>query len=187
MHLISVRNAEKAFRKNMKNIKSIVAIFSLVIAFVLSASAQNVTFSSLDGKKVDLASEKGKVVVLAIGASWLPLSKDQAAAINKLSRKYSGRAVSFYFIATDSNVPKSKNYASDDQIRVFGQNSKLTVSILRDAEGGLSVKQYKVEQLPAFVILDKEGKIVGTPFSGADADPKNDISVELSGRIDKIL
>lgn len=177
----------KESRKNMKNIKTFLAIFSLVMAFALSASAQNITFTSLDGKKVDLDSEKGKVVVLAIGATWLPLSKNQASAINKLSRKYSGRDVSFYFIATDSNIAKSKNYASDDQVRLFGQNNKLTVSILRDAEGGASIKQYKVEQLPAFVILDKEGKAVGTPFSGSDSDPNNDISVELGRKIDQVL
>lgn len=171
----------------MKNIKSFLAVFSLVIAFALSVSAQNVTFTSLGGEKIDLDSQKGKVVVLAIGASWLPLSKDQAAAINKLTRKYSGRDVVFYFIATDSSSAKSKNYASDDQIRKFGETSKLTVSILRDSDGVSSVKQYKVDQLPAFVILDKEGKLAGEPFSGFDSDPKNDLSVLLSGRIDKIL
>jgi thiol-disulfide isomerase/thioredoxin len=175
------------FSKYMKNIKSILAVFSLVIVFALSASAQNVTFTSLGGEKIDLASQKGKVVVLAIGASWLPLSKDQAAAINKLSRKYNGRDVVFYFIATDSTSAKSKNYASDEQVRKFGETSKLTVSILRDADGVSTVKQYKIDQLPAFVILDKEGKLVGEPFSGVDSDPKNDISVLLSGKIDKVL
>lgn len=169
----------------MKNLKGFLAIFGLLLAFSLSASAQNITFTSLEGEKVDLQSQKGKVVVMAIGASWLPLSREQAAAINKLSRKYAGRDVSFYFIATDSDAEKSKNFASNDAIRKFGESSKLTVSILRDSDGLQTVKQYKVDQLPAFIILDKTGKLAAEPFGGID--PKSDISVPLSQKIDEIL
>ncbi|HEY8559834.1 MAG TPA: TlpA disulfide reductase family protein [Pyrinomonadaceae bacterium] len=169
----------------MKNIKSILAVFALVISFSFAAMAQNITFTSLDGAKVDLSSQKGKVVVLAIGASWLPLSKNQAAAINKLSKNYAGKDVAFYFIATDSSNAKSKNFASDDDIRKFTQTNKMTISILRDSDGATSIKQYKIDQMPAFVILDKEGKLAGTPFGGID--PDTDISGLLSKRIDQIL
>ena len=169
----------------MKNIKLLFLSLSLVFAFVFSAQAQDVNFTTLGGEKIDLASEKGKVVVLAIGASWLPLSKNQATAINKLTRKYNGRDVVFYFIATDSSVQKSKNYASNEQIQKFADNNQLSISILRDSDGVLSIKQYKVDQLPAFIILDKEGKVADGPFTGLD--PKSDISVPLSAKIDKLL
>jgi peroxiredoxin len=169
----------------MKNIKSLLAIFVLTIAFSFAASAQNITFTSLEGEKIDLQSQKGKVVVMAIGASWLPLSKGQADAINKLSRKYAGRDVSFFFIATDSETAKSKNFASNDDIRKFAESNKLTVSILRDTDGAQTVKQYKVDQLPTFIILDKTGKLAMEPFGGIDT--KNDISVTLSSKIDEIL
>lgn len=169
----------------MKNIKIIFAALSLVIAAALGVSAQSVTFTSLGGEKIDLASQKGKVVVLAIGASWLPLSKDQATAINKLSRKYNGKEVAIYFIATDSASAKSKNYASDAEIKKFADANKLTISILRDSDGLQSVKKYKIDQLPAFIILDKEGVLADGPFTGID--PKTDISVLLSQKIDKIL
>lgn len=169
----------------MKNIKIIFAALSLVIAAAFSVSAQSVTFTSLGGEKIDLASQKGKVVVLAIGASWLPLSKDQATAINKLSRKYNGKDVAIYFIATDSASAKSKNYASDDQIQKFADTNKLTISVLRDSDGLQSVKKYKIDQLPAFIILDKEGALADGPFTGID--PKTDISVLLSQKIDKLL
>jgi thiol-disulfide isomerase/thioredoxin len=169
----------------MRNIKLLFLTLSLVFAFVFSAQAQEVNFTTLGGEKIDLASEKGKVIVLAIGASWLPLSKNQAAAINKLKRKYNGNDVVFYFIATDSNVQKSKNYASNEQIQKFAESNQLTISILRDSDGVYSIKQYKVDQLPAFIILDKQGKLADGPFTGLD--PKSDISVPLSAKIDKLL
>lgn len=169
----------------MKNIKIIFAALSLVVAAVFTVSAQSVTFTSLGGEKIDLASQKGKVVVLAIGASWLPLSKDQATAINKLQRKYNGKDVAIYFIATDSASTKSKNYASDEEIQKFADTNKLTISILRDSDGTQSIKKYKIDQLPAFIILDKEGALADGPFTGID--PKTDISVLLSQKIDKLL
>jgi thiol-disulfide isomerase/thioredoxin len=169
----------------MKNIKSIFAVLGLLLAFSFAARAQNITFTSLDGAKVDVSSQKGKVVVLAIGASWLPLSKDQAVAVNKLAKKYTGKDVAFYFIATDSTAAKSKNFASDDDIRKFSQSNKLTITILRDSDGVISKKQYKIDQMPAFIILDKEGKLAGTPFGGID--PDTDISAILSKKIDAIL
>ena len=168
----------------MKNIKLLLAILSFTFIFSLAASAQEITFTSIDGQKIDLEAQKGKVVVLAIGAQWLPLSAQQAVYINKLAKKYNGRDVVFYFISTDSTSEKSKNYASDDDIRKFATTNKLSVTILRDSEGSTSLKRYKVDQLPSFVILDKEGKVSGS-FSGLD--PKSDISVPISQAIDKIL
>jgi thiol-disulfide isomerase/thioredoxin len=155
------------------------------MTFSFAVAAQTVTFTSIDGAKVDLSAQKGKVVVLGIGASWLPLSKDQAAAINKLTKKYAGRDVAFYFIATDSTSEKSKNYASDDDIRKFSQTNKMTITILRDTDGLISKKQYKIDQMPAFIILDKEGNLSGAPFGGID--PDTDISQLLSKKIDAIL
>ena len=104
----------------MKNIKLLVAALSLTFLISLNVSAQNIVFTSLNGDKIDVEAQKDKVVVLAIGASWLPLSNDQANTINKLAKKYAGRNdIIFYFIATDSTSKKSKNYASDDNIRKF--------------------------------------------------------------------
>lgn len=175
----------RLFVKVMKNIRFLLALIGLVFAFSFNASAQNVVFTSLEGERIDLEAQKGKVVVMAIGASWLPLSNQQTEAINKLTRKYSGRDVVFYFIATDDLVEKSRNFASNEQIRKFAERSKLTVTILRDAAGAVTLKRYNIDQLPAFVILDKEGKLAGEPFGGID--PKNDISVPISQAIDKIL
>jgi peroxiredoxin len=171
----------------MKNIKLFFFGLILTAAFAVSALAQNMTFTSLGGEKIDLASQKGKVIVLAIGASWLPLSKNQAAAINKLARKYNGRDVAFFFIATDSTSAKSKNYASNEDIQKFAETNKMTISILRDSDGVSTIKQYKVDQLPAFIVIDKTGNVSGAPLTGIETDPNSDISVPLSAKIDKLL
>ncbi len=169
----------------MKNIKLFLAVLTFVFAFSMAAAAQSVTFTSIDGQKINLEAERGKVVVLAIGAQWLPLSSQQAVYINKLAKKYTGKDVVFYFISADSVSPKSKNYASDEDLRKFAATNKLSVSILRDSDGAVSLKTFNIDQLPSFVILDKNGKIAAPPFSGID--PKSDISIPISQEIDKIL
>jgi len=168
----------------MRTLKFYISIFALTLSFAIGAAAQTV-LTSLDGANVNVEDQKGKIVVLAVGASWLPLSGKQAEITNTLAKKYAGRQVVFYFVATDSTNPKSKNYASNEAIRQFAASNKLTVTILRDGDGALLTKNLNVEQVPSFVLLDKLGKPATEPFGGID--PKFDLSVPISKAIDKLL
>lgn len=169
----------------MKKFKLFSAIFGIFLTYTVAISAQSIVFSTLEGDKIDLDAQKGKVVVLAIGAQWLPLSDLQAGSLNKLAKKYANRDVVFYFISADSTLEKSKNYASNEAIRKFAKENQLSVTILRDSDGATSIKKFNIDQLPSFVILDKSGKVATEPFSGLD--PKSDISIPLSKEIDKLL
>ena len=173
----------------MKNIKILFVILSLTLIFSTVSFGQDVTFSGLGGESVSLQSQKGKIVVLAVGATWLPLSKNQVAITNKLSKKYAGRDVIIYFVATDSTTAKSKNFASNDDVQAFATRNKLTASILRDSDGAATLKRFKIDQLPAFVIFDKEGKMVTEPFGGLTptAEAENDLVLQISRRIDLLL
>ncbi len=157
-------------------------------AFVLSVSAQNIVFTSLDGDRIDVEAQKNKVVVMAIGATWLPLSNDQADTINKLTRKYAGRNdVVFYFIATDSESARSKNYATNEDLKKFSQRNKLNITILRDSDGQKSIKHYDIDQLPAFIILDKQGRPAGGVISGIDPLSEDDTVKLVASRVDGLI
>lgn len=146
---------------------------------------QAVEFSlrSIDGQNVSSDSLHGEVAVLAFGASWLPLSRTQLQGIRKLADKFSERGVVVYWVSTDSESPKSKNYASDEQLRAFAKKYGLNVTVLRDPEGKVS-RQFKVDQLPAFVILDKQGN-AGTPIGGLD--PDGNLADQLSKPLEEAL
>lgn len=161
-----------------------VAAAFAVAAFTLSAAAQT-PLVGLDGSHVDVQGQRGKVVILAVGASWLPLSGKQAEFTNLLAKKYAGRDVVVYFVSTDSTAPKSKNFASNDEIKRFATANKLTATILRDGDGALTLKKFNIDQIPSFVILDKNGNMVGQPFGGID--PNYDITAPISRAVDKIL
>lgn len=168
----------------MKAIRILAAMVGVTLALVMTAAAQT-SLVGLDGSRVDVQGQRGKVVILALGASWLPLSAKQAEYTNSLARRYSGRDVIIYFVSTDSTVPKSKNFASNDDIKKFATTNKLTVLVLRDGDGAATLKRFNVDQIPSFVILDKSGNMVGEAFGGID--PKYDVTVPISRAVDRIL
>jgi alkyl hydroperoxide reductase subunit AhpC len=136
---------------------------------------------AIDGEAVSSQSVRGEVVVLAFGASWLPLSRNQMEGVKKLADQYAGRGVTVYWVSVDSDNTKSKNFVSDDQLREMGRKYK--VSVLRDPDGTLSRKM-GVDQVPSIVILDKQGNIAD---SIGGMDPNANLTTQLSARLDKIL
>jgi thiol-disulfide isomerase/thioredoxin len=159
----------------MKNIKFFAAVLIVTAAFALVGTAQT-SLVGLDGSRV---------VILAVGASWLPLSREQAEYTNTLAKKYAGRDVAVYFVSTDSTNAKSKNFASDDSVKKFATTNKLNVTVLRDGDGAATLKKFNIDQIPSFVILDKNGNMVGQALGGID--PKYDISVPISKTVDRLL
>ncbi len=170
----------------MKTLKGLIAVLMFVLAAAFAASAQ-VNLTSLDGTRIDVEGQRGKVVVLAIGASWLPLSGKQAEFTNALAKKYAGKNVVVYFVATDSANVKSKNYASPEALRKFAFVNKLNVPVLHDPDGTATLKKFKVDQVPSFVILDKNGSIAAEQFGGITTDAKYDVTAPIAKVIDRLL
>ena len=152
-------------------------------AFAQAPSAQSAEFSfrALDGPAVTSESLRGEVVVLAFGASWLPLTRNQMEGLKKLADQYAGRGVAVYWVSTESDSAKSKNFADDNQLRELGRRYKTTV--LRDPDGTIS-KRLGVDQLPSTVIINKQGQVAAT-VSGLD--PNADVAKQLSDQLAKIL
>lgn len=168
----------------MKTLKLFALVLTFVTVFAFNSFGQT-SLPKLDGGSVDIEAQDGKVVVVAIGASWLPLASKQAEYTNALAKKYAGKNVEFYYVVTDSSNAKSKNYASDDSVRKFAAANKIGMTILRDSDGATVLKKFKVDQVPSFLILDKSGNQAGEAFGGID--PKFDITLPVSKKIDSLL
>ena len=173
------------FRTTQKLVMALV-FTALVVSNLVAQDSGPVTFSlrSVNGTTVTSDSLRGEVVVLAFGASWLPLSKTQLQGIRKFADQYSNRGVVVYWVSTESEDQKSKNYASDDQLRTFANKYGLKVTVLRDPDGAISRKM-GVDQLPTIVIIDKQGNIAGTPIGGLD--PSGNLANQLADRLNRIL
>ncbi len=168
----------------MKRLHSTFSILAIVLAFVLTSSAQT-RLTGLDGTSVAIDQQRGKVVILAVGASWLPLTAKQVEYTNILAKRYAGKDVVIYFVATDSQTPRSRNFASNEDLEKFATSTKLAVPVLRDPDGAGTLKKYGIDQLPSFIVLDKSGVRTVPPFGGID--PKHDITVNISKTVDSLL
>ena len=168
-----------------RRVAIIACVFAIAMTVSMPGLAQNpapeFSLRAIDGETVTSASLRGEVVVLAFGASWLPLTRNQMEAVKKLADQYAGRGVAVYWISTESESPKSKNYASDEQLRALAQKYKATV--LRDPDAAVS-KKLGVDQLPSVVIIDKQGNVADR--SGG-MDPTADLAKQLADRLNKLL
>lgn len=167
--------------------------FMLVTLLVSAAAALGQTGSpgqvdfslrSTNGQPVTSQSLHGKVVVLAFGASWLPLSRTQLQGVKKLADQYGERGVVIYWVSTESESNKAKNYAGDEQLLAFGKKYGQGVTILRDPDM-VAARKLGVDELPSVVILDKQGAVFGEPIKGLDPDG-NQIS-QLARQLEKLL
>ena len=171
---------------NRKPLLALLLVVLLGCSFVLAQNGPatvNFSLRTTDGQTITSDSLRGEVVVLAFGASWLPLSKAQLQGVRKLADEYSDRGVVVYWVSTESEDPKSKNFASDENLRAFAQKYGLKVTVLRDPDGTTS-KKFGVDQLPSFVIVDKQG-VASEPIGGLD--PNGNLANQLAERLDKVL
>ncbi|GLU53360.1 TlpA family protein disulfide reductase [Dyadobacter frigoris] len=126
-----------------------------------AASAEalpNVFFRKGDGKTVDLASLKGKVIFINFWATWCPPCIAEMPSINALYGKFKDNEnVVFLMVDVDGNYQKSDSF-------------------MKKHHYGLEVVSPAVEIPPVFmqgavpttVILDKEGKMVYRQEGAAD-------------------
>src|SRR6201988_4365810 len=183
--VLSHKKARKTQNKQ-KVLAGLITLLTTGATLAQNPTNQRVDFSmrSIDGQTVSTESLRGEIVVLAFGASWLPLSKTQLQGVRKLADDYSSRGVVVYWVSTESLDEKSKNYASDEQLRSFAQKYGLKVTVLRDPDSVIS-KKFGIDQLPSIVILDKEGNLAAGPISGLD--PGGNLAAQLASHLDKIL
>lgn len=185
-HTIMKKRIVMLFRIYRKSIlaTALLFIYTSLVSIVWAVQANDFSLRSLDGQTISSSSLRGKVVVLAVGASWLPLSRSQALGIQKLSDDHSAQGVEVFWVSTDSVSPQSKNFATDEQVRAFAVRNRLRIKILRDPDGAVS-KTLGVDQLPAVVVIDKQGNIVDAPIGGIDSN--NNFIDRVSALLSKAL
>jgi peroxiredoxin len=162
-----------------------VAFGSVFAGRAPEAEGINFNLKSVEGGNITSEMLRGDVVVLAFGASWVPVTRAQVQGVQHLSDEFAARDVRVYWVSTDSDKPNSKNYATDEQLRAFARRNTLKIAILRDPDGEL-FKTLGVErnQLPSIVILDKQGGVSET-IGGLSSE--GDLVEQLSPKLTKLL
>ncbi len=162
---------------------ALMSIIAISASPMAALQSPEFSFRAVDGPPVTSEGLRGEVVVLGFGASWLPLTRMQMEGLKKIADEYAGRGVAVYWVSTESDSAKSKNFADDNQLRELGRKYKLTV--LRDPDGAVS-KRLGVDQLPSTIIINKQGQ-VGATLRGLDPSPNADFAKQLAASLSKVL
>ena len=104
---------------------------------------------SLDGDSVSLAAQRGKVVLLNVWATWCHPCRTEIPELRAIHAKYQAQGLELIGVSVDTD-------GTDDAIRTFMRDFKMTFPIWRDPDERVST-QFLVVGVPATFLIDREG------------------------------
>lgn len=128
---------------------------------LVGKSAPPFTLAGLDGKRMSLASLKGKIALLNFWDFGCPSCNLEVKHLERLHRKYSGQGLRVVGVAELAAEPK--------QVRRFLQEYDATYPVLLDPEQSVA-RKYGITAHPVTILVDREGvvRFVHTGFLKGD-------------------
>lgn len=109
------------------------------------------SYTDIDGTVRHLSDYLGKVVVVDVWATWCPPCIKEQPALEELEKSFEGKDVVFISLSIDTDKQKWADWV---------RNKKLSgVQLFTNSQGPI-ITDYKVIQIPQFMVFDKAGKTV---------------------------
>jgi peroxiredoxin len=106
---------------------------------------------SVNGDSVSLASQRGKVVLFNVWATWCHPCRDEIPELLVLYEKYKPRGLELVGVSIDAN-------GSDEAIRSFMKDFRMTYPVWRDPDERVSA-EFLVVGVPATFLIDRNGTL----------------------------
>ena len=138
-----------------------------------SPSPKFSNYENFNGGTNSLDDFKGKVTYIDIWATWCLPCRGEIPALKELEKKFHGKDVAFVSISIDQNKDEWKEFVKSEDLKgvqLFAEN----------AFESQFIQDYGIRQIPTFIIIDKEGKIV-------NADAPRPSSDEITGLLEGLL
>lgn len=126
--------------------------------------ARLIKTKDLNDKMVEISKFKGKFVAIDVWATWCGPCKYESPYFEKMAIKYKNENIVFVGLSTDKDVKKWY---------IDAKNKSKSVTHLLLEEYLLFSKDYNVNSIPRFILIDAEGKIYS-----ADMPRPSDASFE---------
>ncbi len=125
----------------------------------IGEDAPNFTATSLDGKTIDLAKLRGKVVLIDFWATWCTPCIADMPAIRRVYDEYKSRGFVVIGVSLDDEPSVVRRFAKSKKIPwplcALGPQGKNPIA-----------KAYSVEGIPATFLIGPDGKVVATQIRG---------------------
>jgi len=119
------------------------------------------TTDLLDGKKFDIAAERGNVVFLNLWATWCGPCRYEIPELQSLHQKYAARGFKVVGISLDDTGVGG--------VKQFVSQHSMTYPVAYDPEGKIAAI-FESSVLPTSVIVDRSGQIVWKKFGAVSMD-----------------
>ncbi len=115
--------------------------------------APDFSLADINGKRFDLSDFKGKYVYMDIWATWCGPCKVQIPFMKELEKQFHNEPIHFVSVSLDKLEDKP---IWEKMVR---ENQMSGVQLFAGREDNFGF-DYKIEYIPTFIILDKEGNIM---------------------------
>lgn len=137
-------------------------------------------YENIKGGKTSLADLKGKYVYIDLWATWCGPCKKEIPSLKEVEAKYHGKNIEFVSISLDNGrgyegeTKEAKAIAANKGWKKMVADKELTgVQLFADnAFSSTFVREYEVNSIPRFILLDPKGNIVD-----ADAPRPSDLKL----------
>lgn len=117
------------------------------------------TASSLDGRKFEVASERGNVVLLNVWATWCGPCRYEIPALQKLHQKYEQRGFKVVGVSIDEGEA--------GPVKRFVTEHAMQYPVVLDPEGQLAT-MLQTTVIPTSVLIDRKGKVVWKKYGAIE-------------------
>jgi thiol-disulfide isomerase/thioredoxin len=128
--------------------------------------APEITLNNPEGEEIKLSSLRNNYVLIDFWASWCGPCRKESPNVVRMYNKYKDKGFTVYSVSLDDNVEAWKTAIASD-----GLTWPNHVSDLLKWNSPLP-QLFGFEGIPYTVLIDKEGKIIGTGLRGASLEQK---------------
>jgi peroxiredoxin len=130
-------------------------------ALQAGSAAPGFRLPTLAGGEVDLASQRGKIVVVNFWATWCPPCVAEMPSLERLHRALSPEGLSVVTVSADED---------EGDLRRFVAEHALTLPVLKDPGGRVAAGEYRTTGYPETFVLDREGRLLQHVVGPAEWD-----------------